>query len=806
MLMFLLLLLSARLKNGNLEQASITYEQAVIMKPNASTEYRALGDLYKQQNKMDQAVGAYKKFIEKDASDNALLMLVADYAFTNKKYDEAITYLTMVKGEDTKKAAYLKLYGQAAFQSAKYAKAAELYKQLALLLPQDADVFKTQFIIAQNLKAPADAIIALKQYVVLKPADAPAQMQLGDLLYESKDMDGAVIAYAAAVKANPEIRGLYKRYGEIIQLKGTQEQIVSVLAAAINANEADAGMYIVLAGIYQKQNTYAKAIPLYQKALTLDTKNNSALSSLAECQAKSGATSDAVISYEQVIAFNPAVQNEYKALGDLYIKQNKQPSAIAMYRKYLEKVPGDAAVSLIVGEAALKDKNYADAVKFLSVAQTAKANDPEFLYMYGEASYNNAAAKTKDFKTAIEVLERVRSNPQAVAHQTMVLKMLADAYDQSKDTAKAVSMYSAYTKTPGVKDGEASFRKALLTSASNPAAGAKIFEENTVAYPDDYRNFMYAGLYIAQQPVGFDRSIPLLKKSIALHDSTSAVWLQLGFVYGKLAKNKEEVDAYRQFIQRDPTNVQACTKIGEILMKKNNIADAMLFLENANTLKPNDTIVMPMLASAYAQTNRSEEAISLYEKTEQLKPDDVTIKEKLFALYEAKNDNPKILSEVKKIIEKKRDPKYLIKYADALYANGVYAEAENVIKEVRTADPENINALMLLGKVQSVQGKWDDALETFKGVSYINPNHAPSMYERAEIHFLQAKYQWAKTFYERALKADPKYVLAEVGLAKVARMEKDKAEYAKHIENAKKLDPNNKELLAEIEEGKKMLK
>jgi Tfp pilus assembly protein PilF len=71
---------------------------------------------------------------------------------------------------------------------------------------------------------------------------------------------------------------------------------------------------------------------------------------------------------------------------------------------------------------------------------------------------------------------------------------------------------------------------------------------------------------------------------------------------------------------------------------------------------------------------------------------------------------------------------------------------------------------------------------------------------------MQSKLQWAKTFYDRALKADPKYVLAEIGLAKVARVEKNKADYLKYIQTAQKLDPNNKALADEMQEGKKLLK
>jgi len=111
-----------------------------------------------------------------------------------------------------------------------------------------------------------------------------------------------------------------------------------------------------------------------------------------------------------------------------------------------------------------------------------------------------------------------------------------------------------------------------------------------------------------------------------------------------------------------------------------------------------------------------------------------------------------------------------------------------------------------MGKIQGIQGKWDDALETYKEISYINPNYVPALYERAEIHLMQSKLQWAKTFYERALKADPKYFLAIIGLAKVARVEKNKGEYQKQIQTAQKMEPNNKALLEEMQEGRKLLK
>ena len=795
-------------KNGDVQQATITYEQALAMKPNAIQEYKALGDLYLQQNKKDQAMTAYKEYLEKDSSNSALVMTVADFEYKANDFDEAMRYLNMVRGEDAKKPSFLLLYGQACYQSKTCTKSAAIFKQLATLMPQNADVFKTLFDISMKSGNSSDAIAALKHYVALKPTDAAAQKQLGDFLYDQKDMGGAMAAYAAALRADPTLHGFFKRYGEIVLGKGSQEQIVSVLTAAIKADEADGAMYAALASVYQQQNACSKAIPYYQKALQLDPKNNAILPLLAACQMKTGAINDAVITYEQAVAVNPAAQAEYKALGELYMKQNKPQQAIDMYRKYLEKAPHDNEVASIIGENAMKEKNYPDAVKYLGIALPSKGNNLEFLFTYASACYNDAVNQSKNFKKPIEILERIRSNASGkpIPHYTQVLKMLADSYDKTGDTARAVALYIGYTKIAGVRDQEASFRKAQLTEKTNPALAAKMYEDNTLLFPQDYRNFLNAGLYYAKRQGSSEKAVSLLKKCTALADSFPVVWMELGQVYGRLGRDKDEVEAYRQFIQRDPTNPEASGKIGEILLNKRNVNDAMVFLETANALKPNDAHYMSLLARGYLQTDRPNEAIDLLEKTEKLRPDDMAIREQLYALYDKKGDTKNALNEMKQLVERKRDSKYMLKYAQALYANGVYGDAENTIKDIRATEPENLDALMLQGKIQGVQGKWDDALETFKEVSYINPNYAPGLYERAEIHLMQSKIQWARTFYERAIKADPKYVLAEVGLAKVARVEKNKAEYLTHIENAKKLDPNSKALQDEMEEGKKLLR
>jgi tetratricopeptide (TPR) repeat protein len=167
-------------------------------------------------------------------------------------------------------------------------------------------------------------------------------------------------------------------------------------------------------------------------------------------------------------------------------------------------------------------------------------------------------------------------------------------------------------------------------------------------------------------------------------------------------------------------------------------------------------------------------------------------------LYAKTGQNKNAIEEMKKIPESKKDAKYLVTMADLFMKEERYKEVENIISDLKLREPENIEGLMLLGKAQSAQKKYDEALNTFKEVSTIDQNYAPAYYETAELCLITQKVLMADLFYKRALQRDPKFALAELGLAKLAKSKKNDQEYRMHLENARKLDPKNGKILEEI--------
>ena len=802
-LQLLLALAQSQEAAGMLGEAIVTYEQYLVQDPKATNEYKVLGDLYAKQKKPADALRSYRRYLERNPRDNAVALQVAKEAFNAKQWSEAVKYFAMVQGDETKKPEFLKLYGTAAYEGKDNPRAMTVLKDLAVLTPKDADVLKMLEEVCRRTGSTELAITYLRQYAALRPQDAEANMRLGDLLYDRKDEAGALAAYRAAIKNDPNlnVKGFQKKYAGLVMKSGTDAEKMAALTAAISNGEGDVNMYATLGKLHKDKSEFAKAAEMYEQASKLDGRNSTYLAELADCQIKAGNTNAAIQTLMQASMLNPKEASVHRMMGDLYMKQNKSDQAIDSYRKFLDLTPGDSKIAQLVGDQLFEKKQFDQAYKYLSMVRD--NTSPAFYYRLGVS-----AQEAKNSTAAIDALERFRTAARAAPPKTPVpnrpeaLKMLALAYENAKNNRKASEVINEYLQLPGVKDPEAAYKRALLIEAESPEQAIRAFEENTSAYPRDYRNFLKAGIYYARKGGNTAKAAQMFEKCVQLADTISRAWFELGLFYGGQNKNKDMMRAFEKFITIETRNADAILRVGEyLLVSKNMAAEAMMFLEMANALKPNDPKVMALLARGYMKTGRTDESVKQLEqvvRSTRGAPVDIEIRITLGDAYLSLGRNMEAASEWKQVTDQKREPQYLIKYATALLAINNTSQAVGISNEILAKQPENIEAVMLSGRIKMAQRNYEEAMETFKKVGYINPNYAPALYERAQIFLIQQNYDWAKTFYERALKLDAKYALAELGMAKVAKAQKNDAEYRKRLDRARSLDPGNKDIQDEL--------
>jgi len=754
----------AYMKDRNWAGAKEQLEYLVNKKPMELDYWKQLAACYAELGEQAKLSNADKKIVDMDKNNVESRLRLAQYALAQNQVKQAY----------------------------------DMYKDLSVLTPQNADVFKTLYDLSSKSGDKGAASVYLRRYLSINPSDAVAQRNLGDMLYELKDQDGSLSAYRAALKLDPTIKGFYKRYAELVIAKGQQDEVIKVLSGAIKSGEADVGAYTTLGMIYQQKAQFGKALEMYQKAIQADPQNVDVLSALAECQAKTGDRNSAIISYEQVIMMNPKAEKELKELGDLYLKDGRNDQAIVVYKKYLEKVPTDQDVAKGVGMALYQKKQYSDAIKYFDLVRERGANDVDYLTAAGESYFfagNN--------KKTQEIYEGLRARKPMVPGIKKILKTLAESYEKDNNLQPAVDIYAAYSAMPGAKDPEVAYKAAFLQEKVNPLKARKIYEENVQSFPSDYRNMLRLGILYAKDKTMLAKSASLLKRASTIADTIPAMWIEMAQVYNKLGNERGELDAYKKLITMDPQNLEANKRLGVLLMKGGLITDAMVYLEMANTLSPKDPEIMMLLGQGYIKTNRPKDAIDVLVKAKAIKADDADIRMQLCELYKKTDQPKKALEELKQLLTIKHDPKIMMSYAQSLYDDGKYKEAQEAVEDIKATDPENIEALMILARSLRSQKKLDQAVETYKEISYINPNYAPALSERADVHLLQNKPQWAKTFFERAIRSDPNYGLAYLGLARLAKSQKNNSLYLQNLDKAIQLSPDNAEVREEAKNAKR---
>ena len=492
---------------------------------------------------------------------------------------------------------------------------------------------------------------------------------------------------------------------------------------------------------------------------------------------------------------------DLKKTGDQYVKQGKAEKAMEVYKQWIEMNGKDTAAARIakmLGEYCFAKKQYDDAARYLSII-AAKKREPLLQVMLGRSLLYSGKSKE-----AIALLEPIAASPKLPADvRRELLKTIGDACVKADQADKAVIWYGKYLKLGGAKNADIMFAIALSQDVRAPAKAKVLYEANIKKFPSDYRNYLYLGVALSKNKATVQRSSALLKKAVSLAPNQPAVWTDIARAYCRMGKTDEELLSYRSCLRADTANFEARARIGAILLKKGETAEALKLIEETHAMAPDSVGPMAALASAYLKTGKAAEAVDLLVKTKAVKPKDPIVRKQLFEAYSVTGQDQMALEEIKALLDLKRDNESLLAYGKLLLKMGKLDEAANTMEDIRSTAPDNVEALMTLAKIFREQKKLNEAIQLYTEVSSIDAKYAPALYERAEVYRIQDKVKWAEQFYKRALEADPKMGLADLGLARLALVYKNRTAYLELLDKAARLDPENPVIKQEVENSRK---
>jgi tetratricopeptide (TPR) repeat protein len=236
-----------------------------------------------------------------------------------------------------------------------------------------------------------------------------------------------------------------------------------------------------------------------------------------------------------------------------------------------------------------------------------------------------------------------------------------------------------------------------------------------------------------------------------------------GAVLIKLDRLEEAEESLRQTIRLAPTFAKPHEDLGLVLIRLNRPAEAANMLRNAVRLDPELELAWFNLGKALAMLGFGKEADEAYEKSFSLNPE----RKKL--AYAAEHHKEGRLEEAEKLYrEVIRDNPDNV---DALrmlgrvaMSAGRSADAERLFRRTLTLAPDFAGALTDLGRVLKEQNRFDEAIESLRRVIELEPENAQAHFQLAGALAPAALTYRAIESFEKALQLKPRFPGATLGL------------------------------------------
>lgn len=439
---------------------------------------------------------------------------------------------------------------------------------------------------AKYLKKPDTALKYAQKALELDPSKFAFHLAVYELLGATGQPKKAAAVLANAAKQEVNDPDYYVQVGEFysqlyLQDDGTAtpenlKKMESVYQKALSLAGDNPEILAKVADFYASSRQVKQAIPLYLKVIALKQQADTSGASdpslaairdkLAESFRLNNQRDDAIATLKQLIQEDPLRYESYELLAELYAEKGDQQGALASYQQMLLLNPAQPANYVRVADALLKMQKFDEAIRTLTDARAKFPRLPILTYY------------------------------------------LALAQSQAKKPQEAV----------------VTFEEAL--------------HEGENAQPDMIDGRFYFTYGMAAEQAGLiEKAVELMKKSIELDPATAAEACNyIGYMWTERGEHLDEAgEMIKRAVELDPENPAYLDSLGWWFYKKNEPQKAIEQLEKAvanlkaGELKSDDAVIYEHVGDAYTKLNNVAQALVYWQQATALDPANKEIAEKL---------------------------------------------------------------------------------------------------------------------------------------------------------------------------------
>ena len=793
------------LNAGNVAAAENALRQALTVNPNSSAAHMAMGDLYLLKKDQKRAGEEFKKAAELapvrsmnrlkyaafmsaagDKEETRRIStemtrqapdylpgwtLLAELAFKDKKYDEALSLLENVFSRDPEYIDGHRLESQVMLAKGDTKKAVEILERLDQTYP-DTPLIKYELARAylQNNNM-NQAKVVLDQAISRNPNYADAILLLADINLRSGHGEAVIEPMTRLLKRNPELRSaallLAAAYGSLDRFDDAA--VVTGEQTRLAPRDPQAQMALGLTLRQAKRNDEARQA--FEKAAELAPDSLWPVDQLVELdllekhfdaarqrihrqfqkmpdspvahffEGKILAAEEkwdlAETELQKTLQLDPNFAGAYSLLVQIYLATNKLPQAVNQLQAQLSKNPNNASAIMTL---ALLYERTNDFPKARDAYERLISIDPNFISALNNLAYLYADRLNdldKAYALARKARELQRDDPAVADTFGWVLSKRGE-YQQ----ALAILQESA-AKLPD--SPEVQFHLGMTAYMMGQTDLAKVALQKAASaakdFPGKEESKRRLALLKSGAGVSPELSISQLEALAKERPDDVISQMRLGEAYEKQGASDKAAAAFEQVAKLNPRLAAAVTRLAQLYAGPlQNKEKALTYAKKARELTPGDPQVTSILGKVAYQSGNLTWSYSLLQEAARQRQNDSSILHDLaWAAYglgkvnEARDAMQKVVTNSPDSSQAADAKKFLALTSLNENPKELMAAEAEVQKELMS-DPEYLPALMAQAALDEQRGQIKPATEIYTGILRRLPDFAPAQKRLATLY------------------------------------------------------------------------
>ena len=519
--------------------------------------------------------------------------------------------------------------------------------------------------------------------------------------------DRAIEEYKLTLMFDPNSALVYTRLASEFIKKGMLTSSMEACKEAVRLDTKYIDARLILAGLYSAAHESPLALAEYDRILKLDPKNEEAavykaqvliednlitqagavlrqftqknsesvlaFFYLGRVEQQLGHFKPAITAYKKALTIRPSFNQAALALGYLYEERSDVSGAISVYKALFDDFQ-DAAAASRLATLYLKQERYKESVPYLEALQVL---DPEDMNV--RVKLGLVQMELKNFEQAVAIFKGIlEKNPDS----DRIHYYLGSLYEEQKMTDAAIGELKAI-KPESKLFPDAALHVGYLYKQTHRIPEAKEYIQSVISTVSKTSSFYLFQASLEEETKSFPEAIQILIKATKEFPEDEKIRYYLGSLYDREGNIDRSLEQMEAILKINPENVDALNYIGYTWTQKGiHLNDAEKLLKRALGLRPDNGYIQDSWGWYLLTRGRVTEAVIELEKAAKLKPNESIILEHLGDAYLRSNLRKKAL----------RQYSDAAKFADDEAAKKkVLIKAENLKKEMDDSDPLDSN-------------------------------------------------------------------------------------------------------------------